>query len=150
MGFAADDAGSALTKKYQQMFIANSARRWCGRRGHWQRDCWQKQNMKGASKGSGDRGREQQRPHVNQIATTTQRDLKQPEAEEEVGMIEEGWVLMLSTQGQPWGYIWLDSACFDHVCPPWFGDAPIQPCESERVAVLMDINFSCTAHEHLS
>ena len=53
--------------------------RWCGRRGHWQRDCRQKQNMRGAGKGSGDRGREQQRSHVNQIATTTQRDLKQPE-----------------------------------------------------------------------
>ena len=70
---------------------------------------------------------------MNEITVNTQRDVQQPEAEKEIGMIEEGWILMLGDHEQVRGYIWLDSACFDHVCPPWFGDTPIEPCDADHI-----------------
>ena len=34
----------------------------------------------------------------------------------------------------PSGWIWLDSACFDHVCPEWFGrDTPMTPISHNPV-----------------
>ncbi len=56
---------------------------------------------------------------------------------EEIGMIEEGnWVLTVDDfMGELLKqYIWLDSACFDHVCPKWFADTvPIDKCGTTRV-----------------
>ena len=108
--------------------------RYCGKRGHWQRDCWAKQGLAQQQKGHG-KGDALMRPRsVSQVVQGA--DLSAESKNEEIGMInEENWVMGLDSKVQNVKeHVWLDSACFDHVCPKWFADlVPITKIETTKV-----------------
>ena len=71
---------------------------------------------------------------VNQVTRTT--ETQDTPTQEEIGMIaDDGWIftlvpddsfvrkqVIMAVRNERGEYIWLDSACFDHVCPKWFAE----------------------------
>ena len=83
---------------------------------------------------------------VNQVTRTT--ETQDTPTQEEIGMIaDDGWIftlwpddsfarkqVIMAVRNERGEYIWLDSACFDHVCPKWFAEqSPIKAYTADRI-----------------
>ena len=83
---------------------------------------------------------------INQLIKTT--EPQDTTTQEEIGMIaDESWIftlvpddpfarkqMVMAARNEKGEYIWLDSACFDHVCPKSFAEkSPIENYETERI-----------------
>jgi hypothetical protein len=101
---------------------------WCGKPGHVEKECWQKQQGKPrVAKGEGRRNKGK-----GVHAVTNDDEKKGDNPVHCVTSEEEQWILALTgTENKNYELaVFLDSACFDHVCPMDFmPEAKLEACD---------------------